>query len=654
MTPAEKITLTRIHDLLAAGDKGTAVTEMLKDARFCAVLKANPQKVPASVEARLNALPFLFLMAWLYRRDYVGAATLIWGPDVFTAEPQAVRDIWTAVGENNLINVLGCGSAGKTYSAAARFVLEWVLDPDWTLVRVMSVKEEHVIRNLFADMQRLYAGSVIQLPGKADSGSIATPQGKLTGQGIFPIVIPRGPEASGTIKGSKVKPRPKHPLFGTSSRTFLIIDEAQEVPESAWMEVPNLFSSIDEGDTEHTVILAAANPKNIFSRFGQNCVRAVDWDEISKRISKIRTWVSDRGWFCIRINALETENVVNGKTLYPRFITAHGVNMKIKDVGGDMDHPLIWSEVMGMFPPNGVMVNIIQKHWVDRAKKEWLFESETQPVAGEDVGLTGDPPALTAGRIGRAVAYTDYAGVRHNLPHPRWAIQIDSVGLLPLTGDTQILADETMARLRPLGVKPNLFGIDRTGVGQGTSDNLRHQWDDKVNGIKGSTRVVDICAVHYSEKASETRVCEEDSKSCYELYDGVIGEMWYATARFFEFDCIAIGKGVEDQVIAELVNRRGGSPAGKGKLRTVESKDDYKARNGGKSPDRADSFTLCIHTARHAVAELKPKAPDTTVEIPKRPSLFDKESTQGLKFVNALDMGWQRLSMGKEMNVSID
>lgn len=654
MTPDEKVQLVAMHDLLAAGDKAAAVGVMMQDARFVETLRANPSKIPAGMEARLEALPFLYLMSVLYRRDYVSAATLIWGPDVFTAEPREVQLIWNAVGKYNLINVLGSASAGKTYSAAARFLLEWSLDPEWTLVRVMSTKEEHVRRNLFGDVQRLYAGSVIPLPGKADSSSIATAQGKLSGQGIFPIVIPRGPDAGGTIKGSKVKPRPAHALFGTSSRTFLIIDEAQEVPENAFTEIPNLFSSIEENDTEHTCILMAANAKDIYSRYGQNCIRESQWDFLTQRECPQDEWESDRGWHCIRLNALKSENVKSGRTVYPRFFTLNGYRMKLKDVGGDTEHPLIWSEVYGMFPPNGVMSNIIQKHWLDRSQGEWLFDSATTPVGGHDVGFSGDAPSLASGRVGRAIAWTDYEGKRHDLGASRWVIQLDAVGILPLTSDLQLLADEVMSRVKPLGIKPQMLAVDRTGIGQGCLDCLRHQWADKVGGVRGSTEVVDVMGVHYSESPSESRIGEEDSKTPKEMFSSVIGEMWYGAARFFEHDCIRVGRGVDTHTISELVNRRGGSPAGKGKLMTVESKDDFKKRNGGKSPDRADAVTLLIYAARHNVAELKPKAPDTTLEVPRVPSIFDKPSSEGLKFGDALDIGWRKMQMGKEINVATD
>jgi hypothetical protein len=527
--------------------------------------------------------------------------------------------------------------------------MDWVLDPDWTLVRVMSTKEDHVKRNLFADIQRLYANSMVPLPGKSDSESIATENGKKTGQGIFMLVIPRGPDAGGTVKGSKVKPRPEHPLFGSSSRTRLLVDEAQEVQESVFDEIPNLYSSIDEDDMEHTKICVAANPKDEFSRYGQNCIPVQGWDDIKTRDSAIDEWFSTAGWYCVRLNALKSENYIAGVTIYPRFFTANGYKMKLRAAGGDTNHWSIWSEVYGMFPPKGTLSTIIQRHWVDKSHGEWIFESATISGAAEDVAFTGDLPTLCTGRAGRAVGWIDNQGERHDLSSPRWVIQIDANGILP-HGDSQDLADETMSRLRPLGVKPQLFAIDRTGVGQGTHDIIRRQWRQKVDNIKDSTEAVDIMGINYAEKGTVHRIAEEDTKTPEELYFGIRTEVWYATAKFFECDCIRIGKGVDLETVSELVNRRGGSPVGKGKLLIVEPKADFKARNGGKSPDRADSFTMLIQCFRLNIAELLPKAPDTAVEVERPRSLFDKESQDGLKFGGAIDMGF---SMGLEQKMDL-
>jgi hypothetical protein len=648
MTPELKRSLTEINALLERAkdihnpERFKNLTDgvylVLQDKEFAKILAKSERPIQIQTETDLYSIAQTYLKMFLMRRDYEAAATLLWGEETFTHEPRSVRMVWDGIKNNHLVNILGAASMGKTYSASAWMLLDWALDPDWTLVRVMSTKEEHVKKNLFGDMQRLYQNSVIPLPGKADSESIATESGKRGGMGIFILTIARGHEARGAIKGAKIKPRPPHPLFGTSSRSRLLIDEAQEVPPNAFDEIPNLYSSMEEGDTEHTKIVMAANPKDIFSEYGKNCVPEQGWEEIQTMMAEIDVWESTTGWHCIRLNAMKSENVAHKSDVFKRFFTWNGYKMKLKQYSGDPEHPMMWSEVYGMFPPRGNKSCIVQKHWVDNSYGEWIFDGGVFTLAAVDPAFTGDMPAMATGRAGHAVAWRDSNGERHDLPEPGMRLQIDTVGILP-RGDTQDLADEIMSRLKTLDVAPNHFAIDRTGNGQGVHDNIRRQWATKVIGVVNprAAEAVAIMGIHYSEKATDVPVCEEDTKTPMELYDGVRSEIWYATGRFFEYGYIKIGSGVDTETVQELVERKGGSPGGKGKLLQVESKDLYKSR-GNKSPDRADAFTMMVQCARIALA-LRPKSPDTS-ELEEEPSIYENPGLFSVKVGKDMDMGF--------------
>lgn len=648
MNPAQKERLTRVNELLERAkdqfnanrfkDLTDAVFEMLQDPYFVQLIQSSDKKIQLNTETDLYSVAFTYLQMFLHARDYESAATLLWGPETFTHEPRSVQMVWDGIKNHALVNILGAASMGKTYSASAWFLLDWVLDPDWTLVRVMSTKEEHVKKNLFGDMHRLYQNSVIPLPGKADSESIATETGKKGGMGIFILTIARGHEATGAIKGAKIKPRPKHPLFGTSSRSRLLIDEAQEVPPNAFEEIPNLYSSVEEGDVEHTKICMAANPKDVFSEYGKNCVPVQGWDDIQQMMSETDTWESSTGWFCVRLNAMKSENVIQKKDVFKRFFTWNGYRMKLRQYSGDPDHPMMWSEVYGMFPLRGSRTAIVQKHWVDRAYGEWIFDGGVYTVAAVDPAFTGDLPTMATGRVGNAVAYRMANGEEVELEEPGLRLQIDAVGVLP-RGDTQDLSDEIMSRLKELDVKPEHFAIDRTGVGQGVHDSIRRQWYSKVIGATNG-RAVDaapIMGINYSERATEVLICEEDTKMPVELYDGIRSEIWYATGRFFEYEYVKIGASVDTDTIQELIERRGGSPAGKGKLLQVESKDSFKSR-GNKSPDKADAVTMLVQCARISM-NIKPHSPDTD-PLPEDPPLSASAGAFTLQMGEAFSMGF--------------
>lgn len=300
------------------------------------------------------------------------------------------------------------------------------------------------------------------------------------------------------------------------------------------------------------------------------------------------------------------------KTIFPRMITYEGVQKIIRSqAGGNDQHPNVYTYVYGRFPKTGVQTTVINSNHLRRAEGEWVFDGPTQVIAGSDPAFTSDLPAMTIGRVGRAVAWMDYKGERHDLPEPAIKIQSDATAILP-HGDTQDVADENMARCKILSVRPENFGIDKTGTGRGVHDVMRRQWKDKVGPLgEDAEGVAPILGVEYASSPSEVKIADEDTQTPKELYDRTATELWMAGAKLFEYDIVRIGRGVDVKTSEELAGRRGGMKVGLGKKQSIEPKDAYKARTGENSPDRADSFLIMLHVARMRFPSLIPKARDT-------------------------------------------
>lgn len=590
-----------------------AVKRMVADSDFRAHIAANkPLQAPVRSPADLLRMAWGFVYMFLYQRDYVAAALTLWGPSTFTPEPRAAQLMWNALFTKGLINVMGCASAGKTYCPSAWCLLDWVLDPEWTRVSVVSNSEDHVKKNLFGDMVRLHGEASLTLPGKVDSESISLD--KKRAFGIFVLTIPGGPTARGKLKGAKIKNRPLHPLFGENSRLRVILDEAQEISANIWDEIPNLLASVDNS-TEHIKILAAANPKNEWSRYGQNCKPIGGWEKLADDAEE---WESDTGWYVISINAMRTENVMQKRTVFPRMITYEGVQKIIRtQAGGNDQSPICYTFLYGRFPKTGLMATVIKTEHLRRAEREWIFDGPTRSLCSGDPAFTGDDATVVSGRAGRAVGYTNYEGIRFELPKPRICIQVDAVNIM-VRGDTQDLADDYMGRCKLLGVRPSGFGIDKTGVGLGTHDLIRRQWKQKVGDTDMDGEVATIVGINYAQTPTEIKVCEEDTQTPKEMYDRIATELYYAAAKLLEFDCVGFGRGVDAKTFEELGARRGGMQVGLGKKLTLESKDAYKARTGEGSPDRADGVTILLHVARISTPGLVPKSKDTAEAKPER------------------------------------
>lgn len=629
--PEKKAVLRRINTLLRdykENENANALAEacqlILLDSSFVATMAAN-KSLPKTYEtpADLLKMAWAYLYHFLSLRDYVAASMILWDTETFNAEPRCVQLIWQALFNGRMIAVIGGSAQGKTYSPSAYLLMEFLLDPEWTRIQVASASEDHLKRNLYADIIRLHDGASLPLPGTPDTEGISL--SKKSGMGIFTIVLPGGPNAKAKIKGAHTKPRPMHPIFKRRSRVFMLIDEGQEVPQNVFADIPNRFATAQKGDVDHIKFIVCANPKEQFSAFGKACKPVGGFDAVSLDQD---TWKSEEGWDVVSLNAMKHENVIAKKTIFPGFVSYEGVQVLLKRCHGDDQHPDMFTLVYGRFPPQGTMSAIIQKSHVIASEREWIFDSSTEGAAGFDPAYTGDRPALATARTGRAIAWVGYDGVRRELPSPKMAVQIDMAGQIP-RGDTQDMTDEVCGRLKQLNIRPERYGQDTTGNGIGSHDLIRRQWQKKVGtGGLAEDAPAPITGINYASSPTEIKIADEDTETPKEMFDTIASELWYSAAKLFECDCVGIGRGVPQELIEELTARRGHSKVGKGRKRSVESKDSYKKRTGKSSPDLADAALVCLHVARITTAGLVPRAKDTVAEPQVRGRLFNEEEIQ--------------------------
>ena len=611
-TPERENKLKQIHDLLDVHRKDDdmdalleAVSLMIEDKDFAEEIAQNDEfKGGLKTGDQMKRVPWAYLFHFLYQRDYVSAAIILWGPEIFNTKPHCVQLIWKYLFESRMICIIGGGGQSKTMGPSAFFLLEWLLDPEWTRLQVASASEDHLKKNLYADIVRLHDDSAIPLPGANESESISI--NKRRGMGIFTLVLPGGPNSRGKLKGAHTKPRPKHALFGDRSRVFTILDEGQEVPQNIFAEIPNRFSGAEPNDVDHIKFVLSANPKEKFSEFGKLCCPIGGWDNWDP---EAETWISEQGWRIIRLNAEKHENVVAKRKIFNGFVTYEGVKNWLQRCEYDTEHPDYWTYVKGMFPPAGTQATIIRAENLTKSQGEWIFDGATTMIAAHDPAFTGDRPMFGCGRVGKAVAWKTLSGQRRELPSPRMAVQIDDVSILP-RGDTQDLAIENMTRCKDLGVKPQNYGIDKTGNGIGVHDVIRRQWYQKVMGTTEET-AAPIQGIGYGESPTEVKICEEDTETPKQMFDKMCAELWYAASKLIEFDCVRFGRTIDQETYAELSSRQGGSRPGLGRKRGVEPKDAYKRRTGRPSPDKADTVTMILHVARISISGLIPRAPAT-------------------------------------------
>jgi phage terminase large subunit len=148
----------------------------------------------------------------------------------------------------------------------------------------------------------------------------------------------------------------------------------------------------------------------------------------------------------------------------------------------------------------------------------------------------------------------------------------------------QILGDDVMnANVR--------LNIDDTGNGGGTTDRLREIGGIEQRRVGKPVFQYALVAYNFSSK--------EMMKNSNKFHD-ITSELYWNMRSWFFNHAIALPNDV--QLRDELIARRW-TMLPNGKIK-VESKDEYKKRTGGKSPDKSDSLALSL-----AGGVRKPKEP---------------------------------------------
>lgn len=567
-----------------------AVSKPLLAGEHVAAARIVASITPGATEKQADDQPLEFLHGLLQsclrkgRKDL--AAQMLWGPTLFTPKPHCTQLVWNALENSSSIIFLGAASLSKSYSAGVWLFLDWLLDPEFTAVRVVGPSEDHLKSNLFSHLVSLHQQASIPLPGEIGDLYIGLDR-RSRKSSIQGVIIPLGKAGSGKLQGTKRVPRKTpHPVYGPLARLRIFMDEIEKIPRGVWKDVDNLAANLDPAGGFK--IAGACNPEDVNGPVGQR-TEPVDGWERGFDVDKSETWRSRRGWDVVRLDAMKCENVVEGRVIYPGLQTKQGLEQLILGSGGT-NSPSYYTFARGCFPPEGTSFSIISQTQLNGIQGEWIYKDRPQKLMSVDVALEGNnAPKLMIGRFGLAV------GLKHPVDHihptgreeifskPRWGLQVDQMFSLP-KAETVLMAANIRTQGHQLGVDPGWVMLDRTGNGTGVHDLLKNTWSPEVRGL------------NYSEGPTKRKIFEEDTKRADEEYDRVCSEIWFALQRWLEFGMIKISPVVDTEKLFPQLTGRLYMP---GKTRRVESKRDYKAR-GNDSPDEADTFTLLLHAARIA------------------------------------------------------
>lgn len=560
-------------------------------AKECAIAVANFSGHPVEDPnpSQVEQLNFSLLQWTLDQDRYYDAAALLWPTALFTPEPKSTRQVWDMWENSSQFLLQGAASMSKSFSVGVRLLLEWIRDPQYTTIKVLGPSEDHLQNNLFSHLVELHQGAAIRLPGAIQSLFIGIDPRSRRGS-ISGVVVPLGKKSAAKLQGSKRFPRKKpHPKFGQLSRMFIFMDEVNKIPPGIWSDVDNVLANAKQ-DPALFKIGGAFNPQDQSDQVG---IRAEpEWGWAQFDMDTHFKWKSKRGWDILRLDAFQCENVVEGKEIYAGLQTKEGMEKIIQNSGG-YNTPGYYSMVRAAYPSKGQNFSVIAQGLLHKAKAEVLWASSPRPCAGADLALEGgDNAVIATGEWGlaRGVVYppsiehpngNELLFQRDGLPAFKNILSINKLFTIP-RADTVELANQIRDLCRKLGVRPEWLCVDRTGNGAGVHDHLKKYWNARVRGV------------NFYESATEKKIFVEDEKTPKEEYQRMVSELWFATAKFLEFEYLVFAPGMDT---TKLYPELGGRLFAPGEKAKVESKKEYCSR-GNESPNEADGVTLCVHAVR--------------------------------------------------------
>lgn len=321
-----------------------------------------------------------------------------------------------------------------------------------------------------------------------------------------------------------------------AAHVLVIIDEAGGVPDSLWDAADSLSSN------EGCRMLAIGNPDTPGTRF--------------QLIHELGST-----WHSIRISAFDSPNLTGepvSDKLRKLLVSKQWVDEKALDWGED--NPVYQSKVLGEFPTQDPF-SVVRLRDVNACRitepihpypPEQMFPVEL----GVDVGGGGD---LTVVRERRGI-----------MAGREWTSRSDRPDTLaPMIA--KIIRQTGATRVK----------VDAIGIGWGLVGELRNMGRRREHGAS-------IDAVKVSERSS-------DATKYYLLRS----EIWWKVGRLLSesrlWDLSQMDNA--DQTIAELVTPR--YIENKNGQIQVESKDDIRKRQHGRSPDHADALLLAFFTPKH-------------------------------------------------------
>jgi len=498
-------------------------------------------------------------------------------------EKLMVRHPWAtlmirAALENKYLAVGGSASSGKSHTMAAWGIINWLCQPQDTLVLMTSTTLREARKRIWGSVMSLLSvidDAPIKIRDSIGNAAYINEKGTLierAGLSLISAEKSKTKEAVGKFIGIKQK------------RVILIGDELSELSEAILNAgLTNLSKN------PSFQMIGMSNPNSRFDAFGIWSTPKDGWDSVDTNL--------DDGWDTkwqgkyLRLDGEKSPNILAGETIYPWLPTeekltedkallgveSRGYMRMVRAVFFDSD------ETTGIYTENEITSSGAMK------KVEWQ---------GTPVNLCGIDPAFTNGGD-RTILYTAKCGYDTSGQYViefGEAIHLNDDATNKAVPRTYQIVQQIKDKCLKLKILPENVSVDATGAGAPFCDVLAGEWSNK------------FMRISFGGKASDKRVSANSPKVGLDLYVNRVSELWFVGKELMRTKQVF---GINSD-LAQEITERNYDMVKSGSLRMkIESKPEFKARFG-RSPDLADAAFLALDCARQRLGLVAVDPPDTT------------------------------------------
>ena len=471
----------------------------------------------------------------------------------------------------------GGASCSKSNDYGNFCLLDWITDPTLTVTLMASTTREMLKLRSYEAVVRYFnilkRNPYFIVPGKESRTSCAilnsndpdSPEGAQTPKAsIRGVAVNDG----GSIQGAHLP------------YVRLILDEMALMKQKTFDDRVNL--SI--GASKDFKFIGLANPESRFDISAKAATPIDGWNSVDEHST---SWRSVYGQVRHH-NGFDSPSLKNPE-LYPYLVSQKQIDKVIREEHGNEDSIQVWKMIKGFPAPQGMEDTVLTEAdlitFGAQDGSTWAAGIEPVRVAALDAAFThgGDGCTLQYADVGRIVP-----GIAAIVPGPLVYLEIAASSKLPVSA--QILG-QVRELLQEWGVNTGLLAVDDSGT-QSIADVI------EMGIAPGVTRY------NYANVASDLLTVGGQVKFC-DKYADKITELWVLAAEFVRARQVRNINLYAAQYLTMRRFRRRQKNAKVG----LESKEEFKKRIAGRSPDEADVFAMLCGIVRDKLGFCPGKSP---------------------------------------------